>query len=69
MKKEKFIWNSLDYERQIRKLFDIIRENNQQRYDIMSPPIKPGETNTKVINLLIYYYECYINENEAEKLQ
>jgi hypothetical protein len=31
--------------------------------------IKPDKTNTKVTNLLIYYYECDINEYKAEKLQ
>jgi hypothetical protein len=31
-------------------MFDIIRENNQQRYDIISLSIEQDETNSKVKN-------------------
>jgi hypothetical protein len=49
-------------------MFDIIREDNKQRYEIKFVPIKPGETNIKVIDLLIDYYKCYVSWYEAETI-
>jgi hypothetical protein len=48
-------------------MIDIIQEDDHPKIVIVSALGKWNETDIKMIDLLIDYYECYVNKHEIEK--
>lgn len=69
MKVVKFGGSSLASAEQIQKVINIIKEDDRRKFVVVSAPGKRNETDTKVTDLLIDYYECYVGGFETEKFQ
>ncbi|MDR3157121.1 MAG: aspartate kinase [Lactobacillales bacterium] len=69
MKVVKFGGSSLASAVQIRKVIDIIKEDDQRKFVVVSAPGKRDEADTKMTDLFIDYYECYVNGLETKKFQ
>ncbi|MDR0847244.1 MAG: aspartate kinase [Lactobacillales bacterium] len=65
----KFGGSSLANAGQLKKVFDILKEDKERKYVVVSAPGKRDDDDTKVTDMLIAYHRAYLNGADTAKIE